>query len=312
MRNHIVSMGKICIDLIYSEVERLPKMGEEVFSKGFTITMGGGPPATLVALHRLGIPVKLGTFLGNGQFSRLAQKKLKEYDVNYINMYQGDVEEPLIITSVISSGTDRSFVSYQPEHSENIETEKFYATEGQVYELYKGSRIAYITLGYEDVWKRLKKEGSILVMDAAWKDDMHIDWYKNVFPYVDYFTPNEKEAPKLTNTKTPEEALDVLAEYIPNPIVKLSKDGCIIKEDGKTVLIKAAQGFDSVDATGAGDAFLAGLMYGIYKGYSTKESVILGNITGGNCVTQIGCLTAEMDENTLQKHFRNLRGEMIR
>ncbi len=38
-----------------------------------------------------------------------------------------------------------------------------------------------------------------------------------------------------------------MAEYIPNPIVKLSKNGCIIKEDGKTVHIKAANPFGSID-----------------------------------------------------------------
>lgn len=305
MGNHIASMGKICIDLIYSDVERLPSLGEEVFSKGFTIALGGGPPATLTALHRLGIPVKLGTFLGNGQFSKLAQKNLKEYHVNYTNMYQGDEPEPLIITSVISTGDDRSFVSYQPGYHDRSETGRFYATESQVYEHYKGCRIAYITLGYDDVWKRLKKEGSILVMDAAWYDDLHIDWYKNVFPYIDYFTPNEKEAPKLTNTNTPEEALNVLAEYIPNPIVKLSKDGCILKENGKTLHIKADDRFESVDATGAGDAFLAGLIYGIYKGYNTRDAAIFGNIAGGNCVTQIGCLTADMNEEMLLGYYKN-------
>ncbi|HYE69298.1 MAG TPA: carbohydrate kinase family protein [Anaerovoracaceae bacterium] len=310
MGNHIASMGKICIDLIYSDVERLPKLGEEVFSKGFTITLGGGPPATMIALHRLGIPVKLGTFLGEGQFSRMAQKWLKDSHVNYINLYQGDEPEPLIITSVISTGEDRSFVSFQPGNPNASELEKYYATESQVYEHYKGCRIAYATLGYEDVWKRLKKEGSLLVMDAAWHDDMHIDWYKNVFPYIDYFTPNEKEAPKLTNTSTPEEALDVLAEYIPNPIVKLSKNGCIIKENGKTVHIKAANQFVSIDATGAGDAFLAGLMYGIYKGYSTRDSVILGNISGGNSVTQIGCIAADMDEESLQKYYESFHNEL--
>lgn len=310
MGNHIASMGKICIDLIYSDVERLPKLGEEVFSKGFTITLGGGPPATMIALHRLGIPVKLGTFLGKGQFSRLAQKWLKDSHVKYFNLYQGDEAEPLIITSVISTGEDRSFVSFQPGNPNGSELEKLYATESQVYEHYKGCRIAYATLGYEDVWKRLKKEGSILVMDAAWHDDMHIDWYKNVFPYIDYFTPNEKEAPKLTNTSTPEEALDVLAEYIPNPIVKLSKNGCIIKENGKTVHIKAANQFVSIDATGAGDAFLAGLMYGIYRGYNTRDSVILGNISGGNSVTQIGCIAANMDEETLQRFFERFHNKL--
>lgn len=309
MENHIASMGKICIDLIYSDVERLPKLGEEVFSKGFTITLGGGPPATAVALHRLGIPVRLGTFLGKGQFSRMAQKQLKEYKLNFINLYQGVEPEPLIITSVISTAEDRSFVSYQPGHTDRSRPEKFYATEAQVYELYRGCRIAYVTLGYDDVWKRLKKEGSILVMDAAWHDNLNLDLYKGVFSYIDYFTPNEKEAPKLTNTSSPEEALDVLAEYIPNPIVKLSKNGSIIKEDGKTVHIKAAPHFASIDATGAGDAFLAGLMYGIYKGYSTREAVFLGNIAGGNCVTQIGCLTADMDETALLSYYKTLHKE---
>ncbi|HWQ80251.1 MAG TPA: carbohydrate kinase family protein [Anaerovoracaceae bacterium] len=309
MGNHIASMGKICIDFIYSDVERLPKLGEEVFSKGFTIALGGGPPATAVALHRLGIPVRLGTFLGKGQFSRLARKKLREYRVNFINMYEGGEPDPLIVTSVISTGDDRSFVSWQPDRPASSETETFYATEGQVYELYKGCRIAYVTLGYDDVWKRLKKEGSILVMDTAWYDDLHMDWYKNVFPYIDYFTPNEMEAPKLTNTGSPEEALNVLAEYIPNPVVKLSKDGCIIKENEKTVYIKADGRFASIDPTGAGDAFLAGLMYGIYKGYSTRDSVIMGNIAGGNCVTQIGCLTGELDEETLQRYYREFPQE---
>ncbi len=310
MGNHIVSMGKICIDLIFSDVERLPKLGEEVFSKGFTITLGGGPPATLVALHRLGIPVRLGTFLGNGQFSRFAEKQIRDYNVNYANLYQGNEPDPLIITSVISTAEDRSFVSYQPGYPDSNATERFYATESQVYDLYKGCRIAYVTLGYEDVWKRLKKEGSILIMDAAWYDDLHMDWYKGIFPYIDYFTPNEKEAPKLTNTATPEEALDVLAEYIPNPIVKLSKNGCIIKDNGKTVHIKAADRFASIDATGAGDAFLAGLMYGIYKGYPTRDAVMMGNITGGNCVTKIGCLTAEMDEETLIQYYKLFHKEL--
>ncbi|MEL7655782.1 MAG: carbohydrate kinase family protein [Bacillota bacterium] len=308
MSDQIISMGKICIDLIYSDVERLPKLGEEVFSKGFKMALGGGPPATLTALHRLGIPVKLGTFLGNGQLSMYAENMLKEYGLSYTNLYQGDEPEPLIVSSVISTAKDRSFISYQPK---NDEREIRYATEGQVYDLFKGSRIAYITLGYDDVWKKLKKEGSILVMDAAWDDEMHLDWYKNAFPYLDYFTPNEIEAPKLTGTKTPEEALNALAEYIPNPIVKLSKDGCIIKENGKTKHIRAAAQFECVDSTGAGDAFLAGLMYGIYKGYSTKEAVFLGNITGGNSVTQIGCLTAAMNEQKLLDYYNNFYHEIL-
>jgi len=51
-------------------------------------------------------------------------------------------------------------------------------------------------------------------------------------------------------------------------------------------------------------------MYGIYKGYNTRDSVILGNISGGNCVTQIGCITADMNEETLQKFYKNFHNEL--
>jgi sugar/nucleoside kinase (ribokinase family) len=296
MKQSIVAMGKICIDLIFSGVERLPELGEEVYSETFTLALGGGPPATLIALQRLGVPVSLGTFLGQGQFSKFAETQLVSSGVRYDNLYRGDEPEPLIISSVISTKDDRSFVSYQPKTDG---TGMFGVSERQVYDLYKGCGIAYISLGYDDVWRRLKKEGAILVMDASWHDDMKIDWYKEALGYVDYFTPNEKEAPKLTGTKTAEEALDFLAEIIPNPIVKLSRDGCIFKENGKTVYEKASEKYQMIDSTGAGDAFLAGLMYGIYHDYSLRDSVRLGNITGGNSVTKIGCVTAEINEKEL-------------
>lgn len=301
MTDTVISMGKICIDLIYSGIERLPQPGEEIFSRSFSLQLGGGPPATITSLHRLGVPCKVGVFSGTGRFSKFAEEELMKSGVNFVNLYKGKEPEPLIITSVISMGNDRSFISYQPEEEG---TSTFPATEGQVYDLYKGCRIAYITLGYEDVWKRLKKEGSILVMDSFWDDHLQLDWYKEIFPYIDYFTPNEKEAPKITGAATPEEALDILAEYLPNPIVKLSSDGCILKEGKKTVHVKAMSRFAHVDSTGAGDAFLAGFLYGIYHGYTTKEAVIFGNITGGNCVTEIGCLTAKINEEQLLQDYR--------
>lgn len=41
-----------------------------------------------------------------------------------------------------------------------------------------------------------------------------------------------------------------------------------------------------MNSTGAGDAFLAGLMYGLYHGYLFADSVApFGNITGGKSVT---------------------------
>ena len=51
--------------------------------------------------------------------------------------------------------------------------------------------------------------------------------------------------------------------------------------------------------TGAGDAFLAGLMYGLYHGYPFADCVRFGNITGGKSVTGVGCLTEYVQESEL-------------
>lgn len=64
-----------------------------------------------------------------------------------------------------------------------------------------------------------------------------------------------------------------------------------------------------VDSTGAGDAFLAGLMYGLYHAKPIAQSIAYGNVTGGACVQQLGCLTAFVDEPTLLREAALLRPE---
>ncbi len=301
MNDQVVSIGKICMDFIYGGMERLPALGEEIYSKGFTMQFGGGSPATLIHLKRLGVPHKLGLFLGKGNLSALAQRMLGDYGVCYENLYRGALADPLAITSVMSTKHDRAFASFEPDGGAYMNI-----PEGEMYELYRGARVAYIRLGYDDVWRRLKREGATLILDSYWTDELSFDMYREAFTYIDYFTPNEKEAPKIMGVQTPEEALDALAEYIPNPMVKLSRHGCIIKENGRTVHVPSTDNFVHVDSTGAGDAFIAGFIYGIYHGYSMRESTAFGNIMGGNCVTKHGCLAAEMDEKTLLAYYKTL------
>ena len=63
----------------------------------------------------------------------------------------------------------------------------------------------------------------------------------------------------------------------------------------------------AVDATGAGDAFSAGFAYGLFHGYAFADCLLLGNITGGKCVSAVGCLGASLTEAELLERFRNER-----
>lgn len=129
--------------------------------------------------------------------------------------------------------------------------------------------------------------------------ELSFEKYGDYLRLADYYTPNTKEALKITGRDTPEEALRVLAEYFEHPLVKLDKDGCLILEDGTPRLLRNIPEFTCKDSTGAGDAFLAGLMYGLYHGYPFADCVRFGNITGGKSVTGVGCLTEYVQESEL-------------
>lgn len=74
--------GHANVDLIYGGLPRLPLEGEEQFSTSFTIQLGGGVPATMVLLGRLGIDARVQTYLGEDMFSDFARKMLRESGVS--------------------------------------------------------------------------------------------------------------------------------------------------------------------------------------------------------------------------------------
>jgi sugar/nucleoside kinase (ribokinase family) len=70
--------------------------------------------------------------------------------------------------------------------------------------------------------------------------------------------------------------------------LKMGADGCLVIEDtGNAIRLPAFQ-VDIVDATGAGDAFAAGFIAGVWKGWSLAETARFANAVGALCVTGIG------------------------
>ena len=290
----IAGAGLTNIDLLYTGMPRIPGVGEEVYSEGFELQLGGGFPATLINLGRLGIPSKIATELGDDIFSQFAKKKYEENNVSPLNLYIGD-GIPVNITSAIILKGDRSFVTYGKGCIESDDNACEY-----FYKLAHGSRITLMQAGsFYEAYKKLHDEGTILILDTGWDDNLSIENYKKYLELADYYTPNKKEAMKITDTDSTGEALDVLGRFFEKPVIKLDKDGCIARENGKDIFVKSIDEFVNIDSTGAGDAFLAGFAYGIFHDYPLEDCLLFGNITGGKCVTQPGALTAYVTENEM-------------
>lgn len=292
----IAGTGKTNVDILYAGLSRLPEVGEELYSSGFKLCLGGGVPGTMVNLGRLGVPVKTATWLGLDMFSDFVSNEYRENGVEITNLYNGG-ELPLNITSAMITPEDRTFVTYGPEPENNSEV-----LDG-IYNMSKGAKAVEIQDSYLEVYRKLHDEGAILVLDTGYTCDMSFEKLKEYIELADYYVPNQKEAMKVTNTNNPKDALLELSRYFKNPVVKLDKDGCMGMENGEIFTVPIISEYKRVDSTGAGDAFLAGFMYGIFNDFNFRNCILLGNITGGKCVTGIGCLTEYLNEQQLLEKF---------
>lgn len=290
----IAGAGSTNVDLLYKNMPKIPDVGEEVYTDKFSLQLGGGLPATLINIGRLGIPAKIATELGCDMFSEFAKSQFEKNGVSPLNLYEGE-EIPLNITSVIILKDDRSFVSYgKGSLDESAESEEAF------YRMASGSKICLMNpSGFLDVYRTLKAEGTVMVLDMGWDDNLTIEKYADVLDIADYYTPNRKEALKLTGCSEESEAAKVLGRYFRYPLVKVDKDGCLGIDENGLFFCHSLDKYLNVDSTGAGDAFLAGFCYGLYYDRPFRECVCFGNVTGGKAVTAVGALSAFVTESEL-------------
>lgn len=104
--------------------------------------------------------------------------------------------------------------------------------------------------------------------------------------YVDIVFANESEAKAFTRME-PREALDELARHCSIAVVKIGKDGSMLKSGDEYHFIEAWPA-DTIDATGAGDTYAAGFLYAHSLGMPLKVCGDVGSIIAAKVVEVIG------------------------
>jgi adenosine kinase len=95
---------------------------------------------------------------------------------------------------------------------------------------------------------------------------------------ADYCTVNDYEAKLLTERTG--RSLEELARAVKALIVTLGGNGSQIHADGKRIDIPAVPAAQLLDPTGCGDAYRAGLLYGIARGWDWQKTGRLAALMG--------------------------------
>ncbi|XP_062021378.1 uncharacterized protein LOC133737935 [Rosa rugosa] len=111
---------------------------------------------------------------------------------------------------------------------------------------------------------------------------------------IDLCFANEDEATELLRGRNgehdadPEAALEFLGKHCQWAVVTLGSNGCIAKHGKEIVRVPAIGQSNAIDATGAGDLFAGGFLYGLVKGLSLEECCKVGSCSGGTVIRSLG------------------------
>lgn len=135
-----------------------------------------------------------------------------------------------------------------------------------------------------------KERGLVTSLDTVWDPSGRWERIVPALPHADLFAPSLAEGQAISGERDPQAVAAWLhSRGVGTVALKLGAAGCYASGDG---FEGAVGGFsvDAVDGTGAGDAFLAGLLYGRLAGWPLERAARFANALGALATTAVGAV----------------------
>jgi sugar/nucleoside kinase (ribokinase family) len=145
------------------------------------------------------------------------------------------------------------------------------------------------------------------------QDQSSFQGFESALPHIDYFLPNEDEAQRLTGRDDPDDQIRAFRKLGAHTvIVTCGENGAVAFHDGK-LLKSGIFAVEVVDPSGSGDAFTAGAISGIARGWEMPRVLSYGAALGSSATRAVGCTDSVFDrreaESFLESHSLNITCE---
>ena len=282
-------LGIFVADISFSG-NKIPVVGETILGDSYNIGPGGKGCNQAIAISRLGGEVSFITKLGKDNYGDLALNTLKENNINTSTITQStnlqtgvagimlDKKNGKNAINVIAGAPSTLTISEIDKHINTIKKSKIFLTQLEVPK--------DVTL---HCLKAAKENNVITILNPAPATEISKEFFSN----IDYFTPNENEAEfytgvKISNEKEAKEAsIKLLNLGLKKIIITLGEKGLFYTDGDEDIYLKS-KSVQTIDTTGAGDAFNGGLAFALSQGKSIKDALNLANKVAGLSTTKLG------------------------
>ena len=307
-RIDVVCIGVVLLDL------PLGPFDEQIFQKETTmvpnirLTTGGDAFNEAVILARLGKKPALMGQVGMDLLGDIIEKRCEEEGVDHSRLQRDPKTETRINVVMIGTDKQRHFIKTQNSGSHSFRPEDI------DYGIIKGARAVSLASIYcsklkdpeviLQILKFARENGVVTFADMVpMTGGEGIGDISEALSYLDFFLPNKEEAAALTGFHTPDEMADCLLQYgIKNVIIKLGKDGCLIKNHQQRYRIPAFPA-EAVDTTGAGDNFAAGFMTAVLDGIDLEDCGVFANAVAAISTESMGATGAVKNKKQIETYL---------
>lgn len=277
-------------------------------SQAMQRSSGGSVANTIHGLSQLGAPVGYIGKIGEDSFGEFFSSYMEQNSI-CATLYKGkeDTGKSFVL---ISSDSERTFATYLGAAIEldaaDLDLKSF---KDYHYFHLEGYLVQNHALVERSV-QLAREAGCKISVDLASFNIVadNLDFLRSIVSnYIDIVFANEEEARSFTGKAEPAEALDEIARVCETAIVKIGKQGSLIKHDGQTYRIPTIKA-KCLDTTGAGDLYASGFFFGLVNGQPMDICGKIGSLIAGNVVEVIGAKMDDARWHRIRKEVNRLIG----
>lgn len=273
--------GIVFMDIIFTGMPSPPLGGREILTNGMG-TSPGGVANMAVATARLGLDTALSTAFGADVYGDFCWSTLADQEGIDLSASRRVEQWHSPVTVSMAYAEDRAMVTHfdEPPLLDGASSRP-------------PSRLCFADMGTERAeWvDDAVAAGSMVFADVGWDptETWDRDGLRARLQGCHAFVPNADEAMAFTGTSSSGAAMEELRDWVPLSVVTAGSGGAFAADarTGETTWVPGVP-VAALDPTGAGDVFVAGLMFGELRTWSLAHRLRFANLCAALSVRHVG------------------------
>ncbi len=286
----VVCLGILVADLIARPVDELPR-GVVVLMEEVSLRGGGCALNTATGLARLGLSSSVVGKVGADPLGDFLLSLLDRRGIDRRGVLRDPAAPTSATVALVDSAGERTFLHSPGANgalrAEEIDPELLYAGRA----LHVAGALVMPALDGEPtaaILRQAQERGLYTSLDTVYDPSGRWQRVEPCLPYLDLVAPSLAEAGAISGERDPGAAAAWFRRRgVREVAIKLGAQGAYVAGEGFEGRIEPLP-VRAVDGTGAGDAFVAGLLYGKLQGWPLEKAARLANAYGALATTAVG------------------------